>query len=55
MEHPTPEQMWAAYMERVRVGYDIKEVGNFLGSVEMHKKWFIEAMTVIAQGTTVKE
>jgi hypothetical protein len=44
MEYPTPEQIWAAYVERVREGYGIPNVGNFLGGVEVHKEWFMEAM-----------
>jgi len=38
------ELLWKAYIERVRIGYKMDEVpGNFLGDVEMHKRWFMEA------------
>jgi len=47
------ELLWNAYMERVRIGYKMDEApSNFLGNVEMHKRWFMEAALALPEGCT---
>lgn len=39
-----PSALWKAYLEHVRIGYSMDETPkNFLGDVEQHHKWFMEA------------